>query len=74
MTHRDLEILIDCVEDAQRTKKAAAEVIADLIVEGKMPTKTQVRAYCLACMGVQSAIRDLENCMEIAAIDAAEEA
>ena len=44
MTRRDLEILIDCVEDAQRTKKAAAEVIADLIVEGKMPTETQVRA------------------------------
>ena len=74
MTHRDLEILIECVEDAQRTKKAAAEIIADLIVEGKMPTETQVRAYCLARMGVQSAIRDLENCMEIAATCAAEEA
>ena len=74
MTRRDLEILIDCVEDAQRTKKAAAEVIADLIVEGKMPTKTQVRAYCIASMGVQSAMRDLENCMEIAATVAAEEA
>ena len=74
MTHRDLEILIDCVEDAQRTKKAAPEVIADLIVEGKMPTETQVRAYCFARLGVQSAMRDLENCMEIAAIDAAEEA
>ena len=74
MTHRDLEILIDCVEDAQRTKKAATEVIADLIVEGKMPTETQVRAYCIARMGVQSAMRDLENCMEIAATVAAEEA
>ena len=73
MTHRDLEILIDCVEDAQRTKKAAAEVIADLIVEGKMPTETQVRAYCIARLGVQSTTRDLENCMEIAAINAAEE-
>ena len=74
MTRRDLEILIDCVEDAQHTKKAAAEVIADLIVEGKMPTETQVRAYCFARLGVQSAMRDLENCMEIAALDAAEEA
>ena len=74
MTHRDLEILIDCVEDAQRTKKAAAEAIADLTVEGKMPTETQVRAYCIARMGVQSAIRDLENCMTIAATVAAEEA
>lgn len=74
MTHRDLEILIDCVEDAQRTKKAAAETIADLIAEGKMPTETQVRAYCIARMGVQSAMRDLENCMEIAATVAAEEA
>ena len=74
MTHRDLEILIECVEDAQRTKKAAAEVIADLIAEGKMPTETQVRAYCIARMGVESAKRDLENCMEIAATVAAEEA
>ena len=74
MTHRDREILIECVEDAQRTKKAAAEVIADLIVEGKMPTETQVRAYCIARMGVESAKRDLENCMEIAATCAAEEA
>ena len=74
MTHRDLDILIDCVENAQRTKKAAAEVIADLIVEGKMPTETQVRAYCIARMGVQSAMRDLENSMEIAATVAAEEA
>ena len=74
MTHHDLEILIKCVEDAQRTKKAAAEVIADCIVECKMPTETQVRAYCIARLGVQSTMRDLENCMEIAAIDAAEEA
>lgn len=74
MTHRDLEILIDCVEDAQRTKKAAAEAIADCLMEGKMPTETQMRAYAFARLRVESAMRDLENCMEIAATVAAEEA
>ncbi len=72
MTHRDLEILIDCVEDAKRTKSQAACTIADCIMYGKMPTDAQVKAYTLACMAVKSTTRDLENCMEIAAVDAAE--
>lgn len=74
MTRRDLDILIDCVEGAQRTKAHAAEAIADCLMEGRMPTETQMRAYAFARLGVDSTMRDLENCMEIAAIDAAEEA
>ena len=44
------------------------------IMYGKMPTDAQVKAYALACMAVKSTTRDLENCMEIAATVAAEEA
>lgn len=73
MERRDLEILIECVEEAQRTKSKAAEVIADCITIGQMPSENQVRAYKLACMAVDATKRDLENCMTIAATVAAEE-
>ena len=65
MTRRDLEILIDCVEDAQRTKKAACRGHRRPY-RGRQDAhrETQVRAYCIARLGVQSTM--MENEMETA--------
>ena len=66
-TKKDIDILIECVEEAKRTRDSIAVKIAERAIAGKMPTAKLVREYKVAQMGVDSTVRDLETCVETAA-------
>lgn len=74
MERKDLDILIECNEEAIDKRNACAVKIADDLCAGRVITDAILREYRFARLGVESTARDLENCMTIAATCAAEEA
>lgn len=74
MERKDLDILIECNEEAIGKRNAIAVKIADALCAGAVITDKMLREYRFARLGVESTARDLENCMTIAATCAAEEA
>lgn len=75
MTHKkDIDLLIDAHDEAIETRNAAAVTIAEMLLNGEMPSENVMRAYAFARLGVESTARDLENSVTIAATVAAEEA
>lgn len=66
-TKRDIDILIDCHDDAIDKRNACAVKIADALCAGAVITDKMLREYNFARLGVESTARDLENCITIAA-------
>ena len=71
---KDIDLLIDAHDEAIETRNAAAVTIAEMLLNGEMPSENVMRAYAFARLGVESTARDLENSVTIAATVAAEEA
>ena len=66
-TKRDLDILIECHDEAVEKRNALAVQIVRWMTYGHEVTARQYREWEIAEMAVQSTARDLEDCMEIAA-------
>lgn len=66
-TKRDLDILIDCHDDAVKERNALAVKIADCVMYERPIGEELIKKYNVAKLGVESTARDLENCMMIAA-------
>ena len=66
-TKRDLDILIDCHNDAIKERDALAVQIADSVMYERPIGEDLIKKYNVAKLGVESTARDLENCMMIAA-------
>jgi hypothetical protein len=64
---RDIDILIDCVDDAVKERDALAVQIADCVMYERPIGEDLIKKYNVAKLGVESTARDLENCMMIAA-------
>ncbi len=73
MGRKDLDILVECNEEAIGKRNAIAVKIADDLCAGRVITDAILREYRFARLGVESTARDLENCIAIAATVAAEE-
>ncbi len=67
-TKRDLDILIDCHDDAIKERDALAVQIADCVMYERPIGEDIIKKYNVAKLGVETTARDLENCMMIAAI------
>lgn len=67
ITKKDIDILIECVEEAKQKRDAIAVKIVEWCLKGRDMTAKQIREYEAAKLGVESTLRDLENCVEIAA-------
>ena len=65
---RDIDILIDCHDDAVKERDALAVQIADCVMYERPIGEDLIKKYNVAKLGVESTARDLENCMMIAAI------
>lgn len=66
-TKRDLDIIIDCHDDAIKVRNALAVQIADCVMYERPIGEELIKKYNVAKLGVESTARDLENCMMIAA-------
>jgi hypothetical protein len=66
-TKRDIDILIECHDEALAKRNAIAVDIADRILYERPIGDKLLREYNFARLGVESTARDLENCMMIAA-------
>lgn len=66
-TKRDIDILIDCHDDAVKERDALAVQIADRVMYERPIGEDLIKKYNVAKLGVESTARDLENCMMIAA-------
>lgn len=66
-TKRDIDILIDCNDDAIKERDALAVQIADCVMYERPIGEELIKKYNVAKLGVESTARDLENCMMIAA-------
>ena len=66
-TKRDIDILIDCNNDAIKERDALAVHIADCVMYERPIGEELIKKYNVAKLGVESTARDLENCMMIAA-------
>lgn len=66
-TKRDIDILIDCNNDAIKERDALAVQIADCVMYERPIGEELIKKYNVAKLGVESTARDLENCMMIAA-------
>lgn len=66
-TKRDIDILIDCNDDAIKERNALAVQIADCVMYERPIGEDLIKKYNVAKLGVESTARDLENCMMIAA-------
>lgn len=66
-TKRDIDILIDCNDDAIKERNALAVQIADCVMYERPIGEELIKKYNVAKLGVESTARDLENCMMIAA-------
>ena len=64
---RDIDILIDCHDDAIKERDALAVQIADSVMYERPIGEDLIKKYNVAKLGVESTARDLENCMLIAA-------
>ena len=64
---RDIDILIDCHNDAIKERDALAVQIADSVMYERPIGEDLIKKYNVAKLGVESTARDLENCMMIAA-------
>lgn len=64
---RDIDILIDCNDDAVKERDALAVQIADCVMYERPIGEDLIKKYNVAKLGVESTARDLENCMMIAA-------
>jgi len=64
---RDIDILIDCHDDAVKKRDALAVQIADCVMYERPIGEDLIKKYNMAKLGVESTARDLENCMMIAA-------
>ena len=64
---RDIDILIDCHDDAIKERDALAVQIADSVMYERPIGEDLIKKYNVAKLGVESTARDLENCMMIAA-------
>ena len=64
---RDIDILIDCNDDAIKVRDALAVQIADCVMYERPIGEDLIKKYNVAKLGVESTARDLENCMMIAA-------
>jgi hypothetical protein len=64
---RDIDILIDCNDDAIKERNALAVQIADCVMYERPIGEELIKKYNVAKLGVESTARDLENCMMIAA-------
>ena len=64
---RDIDILIDCHDDAIKKRDALAVQIADRVMYERPSGEDLIKKYNVAKLGVESTARDLENCMMIAA-------
>ena len=64
---RDIDILIDCHDDAVKKRDALAVQIADCVMYERPIGEDLIKKYNVAKLGVESTARDLENCMMIAA-------
>ena len=64
---RDIDILIDCHDDAIKVRDALAVQIADCVMYERPIGEDLIKKYNVAKLGVESTARDLENCMMIAA-------
>lgn len=64
---RDIDILIDCHDDAVKERDALAVQIADCVMYERPIGEDLIKKYNVAKLGVESTARDLENCMMIAA-------
>lgn len=66
-TKRDIDILIECNDDAIKERDALAVQIADCVMYERPIGEELIKKYNVAKLGVESTARDLENCMMIAA-------
>lgn len=66
-TKRDIDILIDCNNDAIKERDALAVQIADCVMYERPIGEELIKKYNVAKLGVESTARDIENCMMIAA-------
>ena len=66
-TKRDIDILIDCHDDAIKERDALAVQIADCVMYERPIGEELIKKYNVAKLGVESTARDFENCMMIAA-------
>jgi hypothetical protein len=64
---RDIDILIDCHDNAVKERDALAVQIADCVMYERPIGEELIKKYNVAKLGVESTARDLENCMMIAA-------
>jgi hypothetical protein len=64
---RDIDILIDCHDNAVKERDALAVQIADCVMYERPIGEDLIKKYNVAKLGVESTARDLENCMMIAA-------
>lgn len=67
MERRDLDILIECHDEAIANRNALAVKIADAVLYEQPIGDKLLREYNFAKLGVKSTAKDIENCMIIAA-------
>lgn len=70
---KDIDLLIDAHDEAIETRNAAAVTIAEMLLNGEMPSENVMRAYAFARLGVMSTKKDIEDSINIAATIAAVE-
>lgn len=74
MTHKkDIDLLIDAHDEAIDTRNKAAVTIAEMLLNGEMPSENVMRAYAFARLGVMSTKKDIEDSINLAATIAAVE-
>ena len=70
---RDLDILIECHDDAIDKRNAIAVDIAETYIRERSIPAEKIALYRVACLGVESTRVDVENYMAIAATKEAHE-
>lgn len=70
---KDIDLLIEAYDDALETRNAAAVTIAEMLLNGEMPSENVMRAYAFARLGVMSTKKDIEDSLNLAATIAAVE-
>ena len=63
MTMGDFKVLEREHDSAIAKATSAATVIAELVVAGKQPEKSDIDRYVEARLGVESTRRDIETCL-----------
>lgn len=66
-TKKDIDILLDVHDEAKEHLHAVAVEIAELVFHGKQADPDLLNRYGAARLGYESTLRDVNNCITLAA-------